>query len=400
MREQNRWWVVGVFYLSSAVNYLDRFILGAVSPAFMMEFGLNYEQFGWILTAFSTVYMLSSPLAGWFLDRMGLNLGTSVALGWWSLAGMARGLTGGLGGLVATHSLVAVGEAAGIPSTAKAAQNYLKQEERAIGSAMSQVGLVIGMMLAAGIANYAMANWGWRSAFFVAGWLGLAWIPLWYWASRKAPIQPAAPESTGYDTRGILRERQMWGFVGANILSLGIFLLWTNWTNHYFRVKWGMTTAAANQLAPLLQAIALGGSLMGGYGSMRLIRRGVAPLRARRSIWLVGALGMTLSALVPIAPSVPVAVGLIGLSYLASSAASVNLYTMPLDAYGGSRAAFAVSLLTSGYGALQLVSSPLIGWVADRHGFDPICVAVAFPPLLGYFLLKWTQERGAQTLGR
>jgi ACS family hexuronate transporter-like MFS transporter len=161
-----------------------------------------------------------------------------------------------------------------------------------------------------------------------------------------------------------------------------------------------MTTEAANQLAPLLQAIALGGSLMGGYGSMRLIRRGVAPLRARRSIWLVGALGMTLSALVPIAPSVPVAVGLIGLSYLASSAASVNLYTMPLDAYGGSRAAFAVSLLTSGYGALQLVSSPLIGWVADRHGFDPICVAVAFPPLLGYFLLKWTQERGAQTLGR
>lgn len=400
MKEENRWWVVGVFYLSSAVNYLDRQILVAVSPAFKQEFGLNYEQFGWILSAFGTLYLLSSPIMGWFLDRVGLNVGTSVALAWWSLAGMARGLTSGLGGLVATHGMVAMGEAAGIPSTAKAAQTYLKQEERAIGSSMSQIGIVIGMTLAAGIANYSMENWGWRSAFFVAGWLGLLWIPLWWWAAKKAPVQEPAPESKGYNVRSILREPQMWGFVSANILSLGIFLFWTSWTNHYFVRKWGLTVSEANRLGPLLQGIALLGSLLGGYGSMRLMRAGWKPLEARRRIWLFGALGMTLSALVPLAPSVASAVALIGVSYFASSAASVNLYTMPLDAYGGSRAAFAVSLLTSGYGVLQLVASPVIGRVADRYGFDPVCVAVAFPPLLGYVILEWTKGRGAQTLGR
>ena len=158
MKVSNRWWVVSIFYLSSGVNYLDRFILGAVSPAIMSEFNLNYEQYGSITAIFGLIYMLSSPLLGWFLDKVGLNLGTSIALVWWSLAGMARGFGSGLTSLMTAHGLMAVGEAAGIPSTAKAAQMYLRQEERAIGSAMSQFGLVIGSALASLIANYCISK--------------------------------------------------------------------------------------------------------------------------------------------------------------------------------------------------------------------------------------------------
>lgn len=393
MSPRNRWWVVGVFYLSSSVNYLDRQILMAVSPVFMAEYGLNLEQYGWAQAAFALMYLVSSPLMGWFLDKVGLNRGTSIAVAWWSVMGMARGLTTGLNGLVAAHGLMAVGEAAGIPSTAKAAQTYLKQEERAIGSSMSQFGIVIGGVLAATIANYCIPRWGWRSAFFVAGWLGLLWIPVWLWASRKAAVQEASAESKGYDIKGILSQRQTWGFIIANILSLGIFLVWTLFTNHYFILTYKMSREAANQLAPVLQAISLVGSFLGGWLSMQLIRRGWAPMAARRRVYLFGALGMMLSALVPLAPNPYVAFGLISMSYFSSSLASVNLYTMPLDAYGGSSAAFAVSLLTSGYGVLQLFAAPLIGRVADQHGFSPICVAIAFPPMLAYLVLEWTKKK-------
>jgi ACS family hexuronate transporter-like MFS transporter len=398
MNVANRWWVVSVFYLSSGINYLDRFILGAVSPAIMSEFNLNYEQYGSIAAVFGLIYMLSSPLLGWFLDKVGLNLGTSIALVWWSVAGMARGLGSGLTSLMTAHGLMAVGEAAGIPSTAKAAQTYLMQEERAIGSAMSQFGLVIGSALASLIANYCIDRWGWRSAFFVAGWLGFLWIPLWWWASKKAPVQVASAESSGFDIKAILLQRQTWGFIVANVLSLGIFLFWTNWTNHYFVKTFQISVQSANNLSPLLQAIPLVGSFLGGWASMRLIRKGWLPLVARRRIYLFGVLGMTLSAFVPLAPNVSWAVVFIGLSSLASSAASVNLYTMPLDAYGGSGAAFGVSLLTAGYGLLNLFANPLIGRVADRHGFAPICVVLAFLPLLAYLILELTKPRASQTL--
>ncbi|MCX6614137.1 MAG: MFS transporter [Acidobacteria bacterium] len=398
MNVANRWWVVAIFYLSSSINYLDRQILAAVSPSFMNEFHLNYEQYGWILTGFGLIYMLSSPLMGWFLDKVGLNLGTSIALAWWSISGMARGFTSGLTGLMATHGLMAIGESAGIPSTAKAAQTYLRQEERAIGSSMSQLGLVLGGLLATIIANYCISNWGWRSAFFAAGWLGFLWIPLWWWASKKAPAQPASVESSGFDVRSILKLPQTWGFVIANVLSLGIFLFWTFWTNHYFVRTFGMTVQDANNLSPLLQAISLVGSFLGGWSSMQLIRRGWAPLAARRRVYLFGAIGMMLSAIVPLAPNVTWAVVFISLSYFASSAASVNLYTMPLDAYGGSSAAFSVSLLTGGYGLLQLFAYPLIGRVADQYGFAPICIAIAFPPMLAYLILELTKSRASQTL--
>ncbi len=398
MNVANRWWVVAIFYLSSSINYLDRQILAAVSPAFMSEFHLNYEQYGWILTGFGLVYMLSSPFMGWFLDKVGLNLGTSIALVWWSVSGMARGFTSGLSGLMATHGLMAIGESAGIPSTAKAAQTYLKQDERAIGSSMSQFGLVIGGLLASIIANYCIGNWGWRSAFFVAGWLGFLWIPLWWWASKKAPAQPASVESSGFDIRSILKLPQTWGFVIANVLSLGIFLFWTFWTNHYFVKTFGMSVQDANNLSPLLQAISLVGSFLGGWSSMQLIRRGWAPLAARRRVYLFGAIGMMLSAVVPLAPNVTWSVVFISLSYFASSAASVNLYTMPLDAYGGSSAAFSVSLLTGGYGLLQLFAYPLIGRVADQYGFSPICIAIAFPPMLAYLILELTKPRASQTI--
>jgi len=398
MNVANRWWVVAIFYLSSSINYLDRQILAAVSPAFMSEFHLNYEQYGWILTGFGLVYMLSSPFMGWFLDKVGLNLGTSIALVWWSISGMARGFTSGLSGLMATHGLMAIGESAGIPSTAKAAQTYLKQDERAIGSSMSQFGLVIGGLLASIIANYCIGNWGWRSAFFAAGWLGFLWIPLWWWASKKAPAQPASVESSGFDIRSILKLPQTWGFVIANVLSLGIFLFWTFWTNHYFVKTYGMSVQDANNLSPLLQAISLVGSFLGGWSSMQLIRRGWAPLAARRRVYLFGAIGMMLSAVVPLAPNVTWSVVFISLSYFASSAASVNLYTMPLDAYGGSSAAFSVSLLTGGYGLLQLFAYPLIGRVADQYGFAPICIAIAFPPMLAYLILELTKPRASQTL--
>jgi MFS transporter, ACS family, hexuronate transporter len=396
-RSENRWWVMGIFYVSSAVNYLDRQVMTAVSPAFMKEFHLSYEQYGWILTGFGTIYMLSAPLMGWMLDRLGLTTGTTLALAWWSLAGIARGFTRGLGSLLVTHGLVAIGEAAGIPSGAKASQTFLRQEERAIGSSMSQVGLVVGIALATVIANYTLARGQWRSAFFIAGILGLLWIPLWRWASTKAPIIPPHVSSSGFDRRAILRAPRMWGYMIANVLSLGIFLFWTGWANHYFVRTFALDVKDANRLAPVLQAIALLGAFAGGWSSLRLIRRGWAPLAARRRMYLIGALGMLLSAAVPLATSPAIAVALISVSYFASSFGSVNMYTMPLDAYGGSSAAFAVSLLTAGYGLLQLTASPAIGWVADRHGFAPVCLALAFPPLVGYLVLELTKGRDEPT---
>ena len=72
---------------------------------------------------------------------------------------------------------------------------------------------------------------------------------------------------------------------------------------------------------------------------------------------------------------------------------SVNLYALPLDLFGLHRAAFGAASLTGAYGLMQTVISPAIGFVVDRHGFNPVCLAAALLPLSGVAILYLTRER-------
>src|SRR3954469_5144816 len=93
---QRRWLTVSVLYFASALNYRDRNVLSALAPTLKQELGLNREQFGYIISAFSIVYAFSAPLMGLFIDRVGLTFGVCVIVGLWTVAGTATGLVGSL----------------------------------------------------------------------------------------------------------------------------------------------------------------------------------------------------------------------------------------------------------------------------------------------------------------
>src|SRR5262249_56201462 len=75
------------------------------------------------------------------------------------------------------------------------------------------------------------------------------------------------------------------------------------------------------------------------------------------------------------------------------AAFSVNMYSLPLDTFGGARAAFAVSILVAAYGAVQAVISPAFGALIDHYGFAPVCRITAFTPLAAFGVLKWSEGR-------
>jgi MFS family permease len=82
----------------------------------------------------------------------------------------------------------------------------------------------------------------------------------------------------------------------------------------------------------------------------------------------------------------------IGMSFLGSLILSVNVYALPLDLFGAGRAGLAVASLTAAYALMQAVSSPLVGRVVDRYGFDPVCWVTAVLPLAGVMVLYSTRE--------
>jgi ACS family hexuronate transporter-like MFS transporter len=374
-----RWWILAVFVLSSAINYLDRQSLATLAPLLRADFHLSREQYGWILGAFSITYAASAPFAGMFIDRVGLNRGISLAVGLWSGAGIVTGFTTGLGGLVGCRAVLGVAEAGGIPSAGKAIHTYLRPPERAMGNAINQAGVSLGAILAPPVATWIAVRYGWRMAFVLTGVLGFLWIPVWNWAARHSAPTPKASMVLGHGE--LLRDRRLWSFVAANALSMVGYSLWTNWTTQYLVDMHHLTVAQAAWYAWIPPLVAMGGGFAGGWLSLRLMGRGLRAPAARFRVCFAAALLSLATAAIPYAPTAAWASTGISLSIFAVSAFSVNTYTLPLDIFGGARAAFAVSMLVASYGAIQLVISPLFGAIIDRHGYGPVTAIAALTPM-------------------
>jgi ACS family hexuronate transporter-like MFS transporter len=385
-----RWVLLGVFVLSSSLNYLDRMILSQLAPVLRTEFQLSNEDYGWVLAAFSFVYAGGAPAAGWFIDRVGLNRGISIAVGFWSVAGISTGLVTGLGGLIAARAALGLGEAAGVPAVGKAIRYYLLPRERALGNALSQVGLSVGAMAAPPLATFIATAYGWRWAFVVTGALGFVWIPLWNWIARYGPKQEQEPSSRAMPTGVLLRERRLWAFATANALAMPVYTLWSNWVTLFLVDEHGMRFEDTPWLAGIPPLIAPLGGFIGGWFSSHLIRNGAVPVRARYTACWWSTLAVLSTAAVPLMPSPVSAIAAIGFSYAAMSAFSVNLYTMPIDVFGPEHAALSVAMLTGAYGLMQAVFSPMIGRMVDVYGFPPVCIISAACPLVAMLLLRNT----------
>jgi ACS family hexuronate transporter-like MFS transporter len=380
-----RWLVLGVFVLSTAINFLDRQALSALSPLVRSEFHLTGAEYGWIVAACAIAYGASAPFAGMLIDRIGLNRAISYAVGLWSCAGIATGFTTSLGGLVGCRAVLGAAEAAGIPAAGKAIHQYLRPAERALGNALNQGGVSLGMVAAPPLATWLAVNWGWRRAFIVTGVLGLAWIPVWRWMSGVASTVPAPKP----DSIEVLRDRRLWIFIAANGLSMIPYVLWTYWTTLYLVDVHRLTLVQSAWYAWIPPVFATAGGIAGGWLSLRLIHRNIeAPAARFRACVMASVLSLGTAA-IPAMPTPAWAAAGISLSFFAVAAFSVNMYTLPLDVFGGAHAAFTVSTLTASVGAIAALISPPIGWTIDHWGYVPVVYAAAVMPLLACGVLRW-----------
>jgi MFS transporter, ACS family, hexuronate transporter len=99
----------------SLISYIDRNTLALLAPTILKETGLNAEQYGFIISAFSVLYMIGNPVWGRILDRFGLRLGMMASVSFWSLASAAHALAGGFFSFAAARAALGFGEGATFP---------------------------------------------------------------------------------------------------------------------------------------------------------------------------------------------------------------------------------------------------------------------------------------------
>ena len=100
--------------------YIDRTVMGSVTPFMREEFGVDIIAMGWAVSTFNWAYAIFQVPGGWMADRYGARVVLAAAMASWSVFTIGTGLTAGLLSLVIVRFLFGMGEAAAFPAASRA----------------------------------------------------------------------------------------------------------------------------------------------------------------------------------------------------------------------------------------------------------------------------------------
>ncbi len=163
-----------ILTLINMLNYLDRWVVSALVESIKhSELALSDSQLGTLMTGFIIVYMAASPIFGTLGDRGNRPrlLAGGVAL--WSLFTVLGGFAWNYLSLFVARAAVGIGEAAYGTISPALLSDYYPKERRGRVFAIFFCALPIGSALGYMLGGLVDRNFGWRSAFFVAGAPGL-----------------------------------------------------------------------------------------------------------------------------------------------------------------------------------------------------------------------------------
>ena len=180
----------------------------------MKETHLSAEKYGFIVSAFSIAYMISNPLWGVLLDRLGLRIGMTAAVSFWTAASVAHAFATGFRSFaIAKAGLLGVGEGATFPGGLRAVVQTLRPEEQSRGLAVAYSGGSLGAIVTPFVIMPIFVKWGWRPAFLFTGGIGLAWLAVWSVVSRRPDIRDWKPPVTGKPAAlPRFNDPRMWSF--------------------------------------------------------------------------------------------------------------------------------------------------------------------------------------------
>jgi ACS family hexuronate transporter-like MFS transporter len=416
-----RWWMIGLIFLATMINYVDRQTVAVLKKSITDDLGLSNPEYAAIQNAFLIAYAISQMVSGRLYDAVGTRMGFTISIVVWSIAAAAHATARSAASFAGWRFVLGFGEAGNWPGAAKAIAEWFPSRERALGMGIFNTGAAVGGALSPPLIAWLATSWGWRPTFVITGALGLGWLALWLvfyhrpeehrWLEegerayilegREAAASPgAAAEAWRPGWLELLRYRQVWALVVARFLTDPIWWLYVFWLPSYFQEARGFSLQQVGWSAwfPFLAAGL--GALTGGWASGYLIQRGWSLDRARKAVMAAGALLTPAGILAMRAESPYVALAWMGVVLFGFQVWINNVLTLPSDFFPGSAVASVAGL----GGTAAAVASVLYNWntgrVVDLLGYTPVFVAAAALGPLGLAALFLLAGRIARVRAR
>jgi MFS transporter, ACS family, hexuronate transporter len=425
-----RWWIGGILFASTVINYIDRQTLSLLAPYLKQDFHWTNTDYANLVVAFRVAYCIGQTVCGRLMDRVGTKRGLTITVLWYSIVSMLTPLARGLYSFMGFRFLLGAGESGNWPGATKAVSEWFPKHERGLAAAFFDSGSSIGGAVAPFIVLGIYSRWGLRPAFVVPGILGLAWLVVWRWlyylpaehprigAGERAMILADAAENAADDRKAsllkapssqkadgagtddrkrpslweLLRLPQTWGTIFSKGLTDPVFFFIADWFPIYLVAK-GISLKSG-LIAIWIPFIATDlGNFFGGWVSGYLIKRGWAVGKARKAVVVFGGIGVTLLIPTVFTANLTLLTVLVALATFAYGAFTTIANVLPSDLYPTESVATVSGFSGTGAAIGTIIVFELAGHLSDAriatgtHLFDPLMILAGLIPFAGMILV-------------
>jgi len=404
-----RWWIGGLLFASTVINYIDRQTLSLLAPFLKQDYHWTYMDYAILQISFRIAYTVGQTLCGRFIDRVGTRTGLSLSVLWYSVVSITTSLARGFFSFASFRFLLGAGESANWPGATKAVSEWFPKQDRALACALFDSGSSIGGAIAPFMVLPIYLRWGWRPAFVIPGLLGFLWLYVWrrcYYLPAEHPRISAsekqmilAETAVATDAAGrrmkwgaLLKLPQTWGTICSKALTDPVWFFIADWFPLYLAAKGiSLKSMFVTVWIPFIAADL--GNFFGGFASGFLIRRGWSLGWARKAVVIFGGIGVMLLIPTIFISNLAAITSLFALATFCYAAFSTIANTLPADLFTGGSVASVSGFSGTGAGMGTILAFLLIAYFSDHskampgHVFDQVVVVAGLIPFLGMLLV-------------
>ncbi len=238
-RAQKPYYVLLLLTLVYAFNFVDRQIIGILSPLIKADMSLTDAQLGYLKGIyFAMLYTLTGIPIAWLADRTNRVNIIAVSLTMWSGFTALSGIVTQYWQLALCRLGVGIGEAGGTPPAHSIIADLFPADRRATAIALYSLGIPLGIMLAY-LASAFMLSGGeanWRSVMIAVGLPGVL-LAIVLRLTVKEPVRQVSgtkPLSMVAGIKSFISIPSWWGMVmGITLSSFANYAI-TGWQMDFF----------------------------------------------------------------------------------------------------------------------------------------------------------------------
>ena len=402
-----RWVICALLFAATALNYIDRQIIGILQPTLARQFHWSEIDYGNIVFWFEVAYAVGYLVFGRLIDRIGARTGYALAVAIWTVAHVAHAWASSLTDFMVARFAIGLGESGNFPAALKSVAEWFPKRERAFATGILNAGTNVGAIVTPLIVPFITLTMGWRAAFVITGSFTVVWLVVWLIVYRPPqrharvsaaelalidsdPPDPTVPISWGK----LLLLRETWAYALGKFLIDPVWWMWLFWLPDFLVKRHHLDLKTFGPPIVVVYVISDLGSIAGGWLSSRLLHAGLSLNAARKYTMLLCAVLVLPVFGVAAIDDLWGAVAIVGLAAAGHQGFSCNLFTLPSDVFPRRAVGSLIGIGGTAGAVGGMLLAKYAGWVLERLGtFEPLFAYAGCAYLLALLVVHLLSPR-------